>query len=166
MADRHGGPRMAKEWAIIPGGLLDFTADATQIGSSILNLGPATVLRMLGEYAIGPVTAPVTLETAELTVAIGVASSDAVALGASAMPDPADEPNYPWLYWAQHSLFFTTTNLDPAGETASVRHGFDVRSMRKIKPRESLVMVVQMTRVSGTPDLRIVLGSTRVLVAT
>jgi len=37
----------------------------------------------------------------ECRVAFGIAlvSSDAAVLGATAMPDPAGEPEFPWLWW-------------------------------------------------------------------
>ncbi len=163
MADRHG-QRQRKSWTGFSATSLDFTADATQVGSSVGFLETGTILRMIGQYTIGPVTAPVALESMQLTVALGIFSTDAVTLGSTAMPDPTEEPEYPWLYWKSHPLFFGTTSLDPATQTGSARVDFDIRSMRKFKARESLAWVVQGVRISGTADLRIVMGHTRVLI--
>ena len=147
------------------GGTADINAAGTQ-GLGVLNFAAAeTVMRLLGEYAIGPRTAPAVGDVAFVTVGIGVVSSDAAALGATALPDPADEPEYPWLYWADHALAFTATSLLDHGQPFSLRQGFDVKSMRKIKPRESLAFVVQNTS-TGDPPLRLVAGNTRVLIAT
>jgi hypothetical protein len=157
--------RMPKEWNSLAGIALGMTASNTFLGSSLAFNSSYTVLRMLGEYVITPTSSPQALDNAIVTVGIGVVSSDAYAVGASAVPDPASEPNYPWLYWASHPFFFGATGADPASEACSVRHSFDVRSMRKLKARESLALVVEYADIAGTPALKFTAGSTRVLLA-
>ena len=105
MANQRTGPRRNKEWVNIPASTNSFTGNATGSGGALESGTKLTVLRMLGEYAITLVPAPVALDECEIAVAIGVISSDAFALGASAFPDPVEEPEYPWLYWASHKLF-------------------------------------------------------------
>ena len=121
---------------------------------------------MLGEYIVGPQVAPVAADAASIGVGIGVVSSDAVSAGASALPDPNGEADYPWLYWAQHDFFFGSTATDPASLASSLRRPFDIKSMRKLKPRESLVAVIQYSDISGAPPLHVEFTQTRVLVAT
>jgi len=50
-------------------------------------------------------------------------------------------------------------------EMVTVRRQFDIRSMRKLKPRESLVWLVQYGDLSGTPSITTVCGQIRTLVA-
>ncbi len=161
---RFSGHRMNKEWNFIPGVSFALTGNAT-VAAGGLQPGSATVLRMLGEYIIVPTAVPVALDNADVTVAIGVVSSDAFAAGAGSLPDPGAEPEYPWLYWASHPLFFPSADATAGGAGISVRRGFDVKSMRKIKPRETLVLVGQYANVVGDPPLTLSIANTRVLLA-
>ncbi len=164
---RGGGQRKDKHWDSLAGAIILSTGNSTFAASGSLNLDEAwTVIRMLGEYTIAPTSAPAALDCAAIAVGIGVFSTDAVAVGASALPDPGQEPSFPWLYWADHSLQFATTTADPSGVAGTVRHSFDVRSMRKLKPREALLMVGEYINVVGNPPLTFHSGGTRILVAT
>ena len=72
------------------------------------------------------------------------------------MPDPLDEPDYPWLYWGAHTFMYpaTASPLTPTGDPRqSLRQVLDIRSMRKLKPREQLVTCVQYSDVAGTPGI-------------
>ena len=160
------GQRMQKHWHQLNGTVFAFTVDATALLGSLALDGPFTVLRMLGEYIIGPTSAPVAADRAEISCGIGVVSSDAAAVGATAMPDPRDEADFPWLFWASHELLFPTTTADPSALVSSVRRTFDIKSMRKLKPRESLVFVAQYVDKGGAPPVSIVSAVTRILVAT
>ncbi len=164
MARHGGGNRMGKEWRFLPGVKSDMTANATFIGSSLAFTSAATVLRMIGEYVIAPTSAPTALDEVIIAAAIGVVSSDAAAVGSSAMPDPNAEPEYPWLYWASHDFYFPGADPEAAIASASVRKTFDIRSMRKIKPRESLVWVFQYADGTGTPPMTLGMGNVRILV--
>ena len=154
---------MDKEWNAIPGISLVVGSDNTFLGGGLSPGTSATVLRMLGEYVIAPRTSPVAIDEAQVVIGIGVISGDAFAAGAASVPDPGGEPEYPWLYWASHSLFFGSTQVDPASDAASLRAKFDIRSMRKMKPRETLAFIVQYININGNPDLKLLIGATRVL---
>ncbi len=171
MANGHRGARgsrMAKHWHELPAGAVTLTANATAFVGALALDGPWTAIRMLGEYVFAPTGggAFAASDNALLALAIGVISTDAAALGSSAVPDPADEPDYPWLYWAEHPLLFLVATADQNNPAGVVRVSFDIRSMRKIKPRESLSMIIQYTDVSGTPPISFSAAHTRVLVAT
>ncbi len=167
MAHRGSYPKRRKQWSAIPGIAFGMTADSTNGAGSLGFAEACTVLRMLGEYTIFPTSPPVAGDEVVVTIGIGVISSDAAALGATAFPDPSEEPEYPWLYWASHGFGYNGTLEESALLSSSLRQKFDVRSMRKIKPRESLQMVVQYADVgsAGDPPLTIVTGVTRVLIA-
>jgi len=59
---RHGGGnyrRQVKDWAILGSFRQGMTADATFVSMGLGIQAAQTVLRMLGEYIIGPTSAPV-----------------------------------------------------------------------------------------------------------
>ena len=161
---RSGGRRLSKQWEGLAAIKLALTADTTS-GGGVLNFTTSiTILRMIGEYVIAPTSAPAALDAVRIGVGIGVISTDAATLGPTAVPDPLGEPDFPWLYWADHAFLFSTTDPDSGGNLASsVRHRFDIRSMRKVKPRESLTMIVQYADSVGTPPMSFFAGQTRVL---
>ncbi len=166
MTDRFRGPRMSKHWHALNGGETHFVANATSLTSAfVFEADPGTVIRMLGEYVISPTAAPTVADAATLTVGIGIVSADAAELGATAMPDPSTEPEYPWMYWASHAVHYASTEVDPSSRAGSIRHSFDIRSMRKFKPREALAFVVQYEDTAGNPPLTFMAGKTRILFA-
>jgi len=165
MADFTRGRRMPKHWHAITGVEISMTSSAVFAGGSLALDGPWTAIRMLGEYIIGLDAAPTAQDACQIGVGIGVVSSDAAALGATALPDPITEPEYPWLYWTNHRFFFTSTDL-LANVMGAVRVPFDIRSMRKLKPRESLAVVVEYSDIAGAPAMQFSMSTTRVLVAT
>ncbi len=165
---RGGHARQAKDWVPLPSTVLALTASGT-FGAPILNFTDArTILRMLGEYVISLTGAAATADQVSITVALGLVSSDAAAVGASALPDPNGEPDYPWLYWASHMFNYpqaiATGGDSNPGDAGALRRKFDARSMRKVKARESLVWVVEYMDIAGTPPITVQLGITRVLV--
>ena len=166
----QGRQRMPKRWMGMAATVQAMTTDATFALGGLAQLDvPFTVLRIIGEYTLGSTANITALESAQVGVGIGVVSVDAFALGGTAMPDPLDEPEYPWLYWGAHTLYYpaTASPLSPTGDPRmSVRVPLDVRSMRKIKPQETLVVAVQYKDVVGAPGLRYQDAGFRTLVAT
>jgi len=159
------GPRMRKHWIGMFGGTQSHTASGTKIQNTPLEPNDAfTILRMLGGYTIFPGAAPAAQDQATIGCGIAVVSADAATLGATAVPDPIADPAFPWLFWQMHGLHFGTTSLDPNG-TGFVRHMFDIRSMRKIKPSEALVFVTEYADGVGTPPIKVDVQVTRILVA-
>ncbi len=165
MADRFGGRRMKKHWHVIAGTSKSFSVDATHLGGGLALDDAWTAIRMLGEYIVSPDQAPAAQDAASVGFGIGVVSSAAFAVGLTAVPDPIAQPDYPWLYWASHDFFFPDTSLTGASPTRSLRRSFDIRSMRKIKPQETLAFVIQYANTAGNPPLQVEVSQTRVLVA-
>ena len=157
--------RMAKEWNSIPDGIALMTAASTTLVGSLLFNIPGTILRMLGEYVIAPTINPVATDRAVVTVGIGFVSTDAATVGSTAMPDPDEEAEFPWLYWASHAFVFEDVDgvYNPA---ETVRRSFDVKTMRRFKPGQSLACVVEYVDVLGAPPLTFLAGTTRVLFGT
>ena len=166
MARDHNTPRLAKLWSSLPGISQDITAEGTT-GLAILNFtSPTTIMRMLGEYTLSFEAAETIAakDDVGLTIGIGVVSSDAAAAGSASLPDPAGEPEYPWMYWASHKLYaMEATALQRNGVPGVGRWSFDIRSMRKMKPRESLVSVIQYADLGGLPPVHVGFSQTRVL---
>ncbi len=164
MARNRNFPRKVKQWRGLGGTVLTLTGSSTNIAGSISFTEAQTVIRILGEYTIGPTAAPAALDSVHMNVGLCVASTDAVAVGATAMPDPADEPEFPWLYWKQHMLFYASTASVQSSQAANLRHSFDIRSMRKFSPRESLVLITEYGDLTGTPPITVSFAQTRVMV--
>jgi len=165
---RSSTPRMGKQWDTLLPTIFGFTANATVGGSRIDAATSLTILRMIGEYVITPTGVIVAGDQARICMAIGIVSTDAASLGATALPDPGDEPDYPWLYWREHAFHFGAAASGTAGEGAqgaggSVRESFDIRSMRRMKPRESLTWVFQYVNGVGLPPLQMFAAGPRVL---
>ncbi len=155
--------RKEKQWDGIPSIALLLTGSGVSIGGSFAFTSVQTVMRMIGEYVISPTSAPAALDGAKITVGIGRVSTDAFAVGASAMPDPEAEPEYPWLYRKDHVFSYAGTDPEAAGAGISLRQPFDIGAMRKFRPGESLAVVVQYTNIVGFPPLSVNVASTRIL---
>ena len=169
MADRFRTPRRPKQWSASNlAGNASFTGNATSL---VLAAVPAvesvTVLRLRGEIFVGPSGATTALDQARVAFGIGIVTSDAAAVGSTAMPDPDDEPDFPWLWYHLHNFFsgFTVdgTASDDYG-VGTIRIDVDSKAMRKMKPGQSIVGVAQYVDVVGTPTLRVG-GSVRMLLA-
>ena len=158
--------RMAKEWNGTLVSLAAFTVNATSLGGLLAFAIPGTILRMIGEYVIQPTAAPTNLDLAFVAIGIGIVSTDAATLGATAMPDPSDEPEFPWLYWQEHALRYNGVDPEAANAGASVRRSFDIKSMRRFKPGQSLAVISQYVDNVGAPPLTFVCSRVRVLLAT
>jgi len=169
MADRGGfrgrGRRMDKSWVKLPGINLAMTAAGSSLGSNFGFTEARTILRMIGEYTISPTTAPSALDSCLITIGIGIMSSDAITAGSGSVVDPSAEAEYPWLYWKGHSFVFGSSSADPSSESGSVRVDFDIRSQRKVKPREGLMIVAEYSDIVGTPPLTFSFAGARVLLA-
>ena len=169
MARNFGGKRMAKHWDNIASNIISaISTDTTFVQAGTISSDlPFTVLRILGGWSYGPGAVNVINDAAGITCAIGVFSTDAVALGGTAMPDPENEPGYPWLYWK--SVLFQQTKAQQHSDgdiRMADRFEINVKSMRKVKPRESVAMVFQYNNVNGAPTVDIVSQACRCLVAT
>jgi len=92
-----------------------------------------------------------------------VISTDAFNIGASAVPDPLTDGAYPWLFWKVHAFHFGGVDPENAAEIASVRHSFDIRSMRKVKGNETLAFIFQYADSNGAPAMTLFAAQTRVL---
>ncbi len=169
MADRVIRARMRKQWREIPALNYTTTTAQTLVAGQLDFTAPATVLRMLCEYIVGPEVPADAGDAMFLTLAVGVVSTDAANLGFTAMPDPSGDSDYPWLYWAQHPIFIgqaitAVAGAGVMGDQGNLRAKIDIKSMRKISAKQTLIWVSQYTNFTGNPPINVGLGKTRVLV--
>ena len=156
---------MVKQWGNIGSGATAFTVDSTSLQAALAFGEAQTIIRMLGSYVIGPSAAPAATDSCIVSLGIGIVSSDAAAVGATAMPDPGGEARFPWLYWANHNLVYRSTEVDSSSPAGAVRVDFDIKSMRKVKPSESIVFLGQYENISGDPSVFLHTGRVRLLLA-
>ncbi len=163
---RDFGRRMGKAWTLIPGSTIAMTASATAVGSNVGFNIPGTILRMLGEWSAVATPGGTfgTGDKAEITVGLGVFNADAVALGATAMPEPLDQADYPWLYWKSIIVTVPDSSLTGNEIPAFKTRQFDSRTMRRVKPQETLSWVAQYTDIAGAPPTTVDFPTVRVLV--
>ncbi len=155
--------KKAKLWVSIPSFEAGLNANATTVVAGFGFTSPQTVIRMLGEYLIAPSAAPTAFDRCKVTVGLAKVSTDAFTLGSTAMPDPAEETSFPWLYWAEHHFNFTSAALTGFSTADVLRRTFDIRTMRKFTSNETLCFIMQYTDIQGTPALRFQGSQTRTL---
>jgi len=167
VAGRSGRKIDFKQWGGIPSLSLEVNSDGTNSGGSIAFLEPATILRVRGHVMAAFDESKQVGDEILVTFGLGIISSDAFAAGPTAFPDPAGDIEYPWLWWGQMSLeSYVTTNDEEAWGTSRQILQVDSKAMRKVKPSESLVWVVQTGGAVGAPVTVINFGLTRVLIGT
>ena len=164
---RVRGPRMQKDWSELVSAFVDLTADGTSLVNFIQPGVSATVIRMIGEYFLAPTPGGTfaAADEVEIVIGIGVVSEAARIAGGAALPNPHTDVGYPWLYRASHMFQSEDTSPSPSGFAQALLRQFDIRSMRKMKAKESLCTIVNYTDNAGTPPYTLGWGSTRVLFA-
>ena len=155
-----------KQWTSLLSLVRDESTTSTFQGAAINFLEPATILRMRGFVSAAFDETMQVGDEFMVTFGLGIISSDAFAAGAASIPDPASEPEYPWLWWG---AMFLQANVAAAqevwGQTA-MRLEVDSKAMRRVKPRESLTWIVQTAGAAGAPVVHLTFGQTRVFIGT
>ena len=163
---RRGRTIDYKQWTLLPGLATSLSADSTISGGSIAFAVPGTILRIRSFVQAQFDASAVSSDEIDLTYGIGLFATDAVSLGPTAMPDPAVEVEFPWLWWGDMHLHQEGT-ADPGSWGSNVqRIDVDTKAMRKVKPGESLAWVIQASLASGAPTTLLDIGRGRVLFGT
>ncbi len=155
-----------KSWTAIPSTQSVIITDSTVSGGGLAFSEPATILRCRGEILVHLESTLAAGDAVKFAFALGVISSDAFTLGATAMPDPSGDADYPWVYWTEITL--TTeevTVADWMGYTW-LRIPVDSKAMRKMKPGETFCWIMQRTDLGGNPPAVVDIAQTRVLIGT
>ncbi len=157
-----------KEWTAIPGLSASVSTDTTTLGGNLSFNVPATILRMRSKGGFFAFDSTQQVGDAiALTWGIGLFSQDAIALGATALPDPGSEPEFPWLMWGGCSLqSFLAAGVNAWGVSACEIRPWDSKAMRKVKPGQGLAVVIQTEGAAGAPVTVIQYPRGRVLIGT
>ncbi len=157
-----------KSWDAAPGLITSVTMSTTTISGSLAFSIPATVLRWRGYWSAAFDETAQANDRMILTLGLAILSTDAVTLGVTAVPDPASEPEYPWIWWGEMALnsFGVIADTTAGWGPSAQRQEIDSKAMRKIKPGESLLAIIQSTNASGAPVTLLDIGQVRVLVGT
>jgi len=93
-----------KQWDAIPSLSTEVSTDVTTLGGAISFAIPATILRARGYVqAIFDETQQAGDEII-FTAGLGIITTDNFDGGVTGVPDPAGEPEFPWLWWGQIKL--------------------------------------------------------------
>ncbi len=161
-------PKKSKAWSGLGSAANAFGSSATALILSVAQgTAPSTILRILGNWFVQPTPGGTiaALDAAEVCLAVGVVSTDAAAVGSTAMPDPITEEGYPWLYWKSFFYQASDAAIPEVGSTPGGGHFFDVdvKSMRRVMPNQSVVVIAQYLDNSGTPPLTVHWSGARIL---
>ncbi len=152
-----GGTRQRKHWHGSTNNSLAITGASTVIASSLDITDPVTILRCLGEVLVGPGNSGIVANDGmRVTFGLGLVTTDAFTVGATAMPDPASEPEFDWLWWYPVALRFPTADgslVGIASESARIR--LETKAMRRASHSETLVLLGQYEDITGTPPVRV-----------
>ena len=155
-----------KSWVTIPAAVNNTGSATTILGGSLAFDQAMTILRCRGHVQASMDPTKQVADTIACTFALGVASSDAVAVGAGSLPDPVENADYPWLWWGDMFLRCHKTLGEEAWGLTAQHMVVDTKAMRKMKPSESLFWVVQTATIAGAPNTFVDFGLTRVLIGT
>jgi len=133
-------PRRKTSWEFGPGGTIatTFSASTTSVIGGGVTVGEngITLVRLRGSLQAFLKTADQANGGFHMVFGIGIASSDAFAVGVSALPNPGDDPQWPgWLYWRVFDIHAWSSTLSesygPSG-LASIQFEVDSKAMRKL----------------------------------
>ncbi len=166
VATRPGKTLDMKQWDFLPS-VNQVTAIATVIsGSGLAFAIPATILRVRGYVTAAFDETKQVGDTMRIIFGLGIVSSDAFTLGATALPNPGGQAEYPWLWWGGGNLEAFVAAGEEAFGTTAFRLEVDSKAMRKVKPGQTLAWIVETAGVAGAPVTSINFGQTRVLFGT
>jgi len=152
----HRGRRIdVKQWSQLSGWSLSTATDQTNGGSTLAFSSPSTILRIRGGWWAAMDATKQVDDDISVTVCIGTSSTDAATVGAASLPDPNEEPEYPWLYWKNTRLFSQIAAGNEAWGTSAQFFDIDTRAMRKMRPGQSLNFYSQTAGATGAPVTQI-----------
>ena len=163
----HGRVIDYKAWTFMPSSTVQVGTSATTLGAGLLNFdAPGTILRCRGYFQASMDATKQVGDDMTMSLGLGIVSSDAAAAGAGSMPDPSGEPEYPWIWWGQLKLRAYLTGGAESWGTTAQRIEIDSKAMRRFKPSQSLVLIVQSSTSTGSPVVDYDFGQIRVLIGT
>ncbi len=155
-----------EQWTLLPGIQIFLNGNATFSGASVVFNEPATILRVRGWWSAHFDSTMQVGDELDLGIGLAILSTDAFTLGPTAFPDPLGEPEYPWLFWDTLKLDSNRAVGENAYGTTAQWREIDTKAMRKVKPGESLVVVLQSAGAAGAPNTVLEQSRMRVLIGT
>jgi len=167
MAHSRGRGRVIdfKSWSAIPSFVLN-SASGIQLVAGLSFAAPATILRCRGDVMFALDATKQVGDQAKVAIGLGIVSTDAFTVGGSAVPDPAGEADYPWLYWTERTLVASVAAGEESQGSSVDRFQVDTKAMRKVRPGETLTWITQFVDLVGAPVTDLFFSQTRVLVGT
>ncbi len=167
MARRHTGRVIDfKAWLAIPSWSAAVSGTSTTINGILSFTGPGTILRARGFVQASLDATMQVGDEISMAWGLGIVSTDAAVAGATAMPDPGGDADYPWLWWEQMTLRSEETLQGFSWGLTAQRVDVDTKAMRKFKPGQTLLVINQVTSSSGAPVTNLDIGQIRVLIGT
>jgi len=138
----------------LAGGTTSFSTIVTE--AQLQNLGKPTIARCRGQLLVNmDRSAEVAEDRALVGMGLTLVSNQAVAVGATAIPSPIANDEWPWLWYYTSSLKTPTTLTEDEQGFRWERIEVDSKSMRKAPPDHVMVFVVDVVSVAGTPDIEL-----------
>ena len=111
---------------------------------------PGTIMRVRGEVQGIFTTGAAANSMKVLACGLIVVSAEALAAGVASIPSPAEDLNSPW-FWHGFLLLARTTATEGDDDfMASHRVTIDSKAMRRVKPNESAVFVMDPIDLVGS----------------
>ena len=126
-----------------------------------------TAVRVIVHLNVSPDVLSAIDGVVSFDVGIGVSSSEAFAVGVSALPDPDDATNYPprgWI-WVDRYAVRNTVGAGPIDLNNAAEIRADIRAMRKID-KGKMFIIMKLSTAAGSGFGVNVVGRVRVLCLT
>jgi len=138
------------------------------LANATVNLDTITVTRIIGRLLVVPsVIANATVSIQRVAMGIGVASTEAFAIGVTAIPSPSDVTDFPARGWLWKQLGIMVNQQDSG--TVEAWHFpelvFDVRAQRKVDKGILFLKLRNDDVIAGTTAVKVI-GLIRVLCLT
>ena len=166
---RGSAPARSKRelfWALGPGGddiatmdAVSFTASATAIlGSGVSPTSRFTIIRIHGYLQLALTAADAALSGFNWAFGLGIVTSDAFAVGVTAVPNPFDDADWPGWMWHQQGSLISLTGTIGSSQDAIQGMPIDVKSSRKLRLNEIVFASLQVGEI-GTATMQARFGS-------
>lgn len=161
---RHVSVRRKTTWDIANfGSPANLTADGSilfPLAFTALQEG-LTIVRLRGELIIS--TSGTSGDSADLAVGIGIATSEAHAVGVTALPSPITDGDWNGWFYHRWCSSISTATVNVSSQSLNFRFDVDNKAMRKLLVGTVMFAVMEMDNEAGTGITASVILNTRVL---
>jgi len=159
---RRGGTKKIDfvEWSGQLGIEMAMASNVGAIITVITSLQAATLLRTRGEI-LASIDGPVDNDACSVACGITVVTEEQLAVGLTAVPDPAVDLDADWLWHGFIPLKAQAgTGVGASLNVVGVAHRLtiDSKAMRKLRPTNSLVFAAKNSGLAGTPAVDLVVA--------